>query len=85
MAHKIWMVCAILTLTVSHLSHAAPFIPTDDAQVLERLRTKAADPALHQLRQLRNRLADNPNDLERATQLAQRYIEYGRAEGDPRY
>ena len=85
MAHKIWMVCAILTLTVSHLSRAAPFIPTDDAQVLESLRTKAADPTLHQLRQLRNRLADNPNDLERATQLAQRYIEYGRAEGDPRY
>ena len=85
MAHKIWTVCAILTLTVSHLSHATPFIPADDAQVLERLRTKAADPALQQLRQLRNRLADNPNDLERATQLAQRYIEYGRAEGDPRY
>ena len=46
---------------------------------------KAADPALLELRQLRSRLADNPNDLERATQLAQRYIEYGRAEGDPRY
>ena len=75
----------ILTLTVSVSAIAAPFIPTDDAQVLERLRTKAADPALLELRQLRSRLAENPNDLERATQLAQRYIEYGRAEGDPRY
>ena len=76
---------AILILSVSVSAIAAPFIPTDDAQVLERLRTKAADPALLELRQLRRRLADNPNDLERATHLAQRYIEYGRAEGDPRY
>lgn len=64
---------------------AAPFIPKDDAQILEQLRTQAADPVLRELRQLRIRLADNPDDLQLATPLARRYIEYGRAEADPRY
>lgn len=64
---------------------AAPYIPANDTLVLERLRVQAGDPAIRELRALRTRLTKQPNDLPLATQLARRYIEYGRAEADPRY
>lgn len=79
------IISAAIGLSGLPYAMAAPFIPKEDTQVLEQLRTQAADPALRKLRQLRNQLADNPNDLQRAAQLAQGYIEYGRTEGDPRY
>lgn len=64
---------------------AAPFLPTDPNQVLERLPLAAADPQLRELRDLRRQLADRPNDLERALRFARRNLEIGRAEADPRY
>ena len=64
---------------------AAPYIPADDAQVLERLRAQAGDPVIRELRALRTHLTEQPDDLPLATQLARRYIEYGRSEADPRY
>ncbi|MEW6682980.1 MAG: hypothetical protein AB1451_08660 [Nitrospirota bacterium] len=62
-----------------------PFLPADDAQVLERLRTAAADPQARELRRLRAELAQHPGDLDLAVTLATRYIEQGRAEADPRF
>lgn len=64
---------------------AAPFLPTDPNQVLERLPLAAADPQLRELRDLRRQLADQPDDLERALRFARRHLEIGRAEADPRY
>lgn len=64
---------------------ATPYLPASDNQVLERLRTRPADPAARELRALRNRLAQKPRDLQLATGLAKRYIEQGRLEADPRY
>ncbi len=64
---------------------AEPFLPADDAQVLERLRTSAADPQARELRRLRAELTRNPRDLDLAVALAKRYIEQGRAEADPRF
>ena len=63
---------------------AAPFIPKDDTQVLERLR-EPADPQARELRRLRKALAEDPENLKLAVHLARRYREVGRAEGDPRY
>lgn len=60
---------------------AEPFVPADDAVVLERL-PSAADP---ELRALRERLERQPDDLRLAVGLARRYLEIGRREGDPRW
>lgn len=64
---------------------AAPFLPTDPNQVLERLPLAAADPQLRELRDLRRQLADRLDDLERALRFARRNLKIGRAEADPRY
>lgn len=64
---------------------AAPFIPADDAQVLERLPFKPTDPGMSELMLLRVRLAQQPDSLPVAVELARRYLELGRVSGDPRY
>lgn len=63
---------------------AAPFVPQSGAEVLETLprRGNAADAAL---RRDRARLAATPRNPALAAEAARRYIERGRATGDPRY
>jgi Flp pilus assembly protein TadD len=62
-----------------------PFLPKDGSQVLETLRSTAFDPADHEIRALRARLAAEPGNLTLACQLARLCIERGRSEADPRY
>lgn len=64
---------------------AAPYLPTDDAQVLERLPDKVAAPAQRALQAWRRQLALQPADLGLALRVAHRYSELGRISGDPRY
>ncbi|HXR58155.1 MAG TPA: hypothetical protein VN747_02460 [Burkholderiales bacterium] len=64
---------------------AAPHVPKDDSLVLERLPTRAADPAAAALRRLRAVVAADPASAGAAGQLARRYFELAMAEGDPRY
>jgi tetratricopeptide (TPR) repeat protein len=64
---------------------AEPFMPTDDTQVLERLRTAPLDKQSQELRQRRAELARDPSNLKLAVDVAKSYIEQGRAEFDPRY
>ena len=66
-------------------SLAAPYVPSDDATVLERLPTRRDDPVMVELRQLRTTAASHPTDPEAAAALAHRYFELANAEGDPRY
>jgi Tfp pilus assembly protein PilF len=63
----------------------APFVPADDAVVLERLPTRANDPQARDLRDLRRQLASDPRNADLAVRLAQRYFGLTAAEGDPRY
>jgi tetratricopeptide (TPR) repeat protein len=72
--------CACVIAT----AHAAPHTPASGAQVLERL-PGGLDPARRELQGLRAALGANPNNLDLATTLAQRYIEQSRRDGDPRY
>jgi len=73
-----------LMLALAGACHATPYIPADGRQVVERLPSRA-NPVQRELQQLRAELSKNPNDVTRATALAQRYIEQARLEGDPRY
>lgn len=77
------LVCAVLL--PARETQAAPFIPTTDAQVLERLPSRATDPQARELQALRLALTRQPDDLDLAVRLAQRYFDAVAAEGDPRY
>ena len=70
------LVCAAL---------AAPYVPQDDAAVLERLPIRPGDALGRELRELRARLAARPDDPEAALNLGRRYLRLALAEGDPRY
>ena len=73
-----------LALAYAGACLATPYIPADGNRIVERLPSRAS--ALQRdLLQQRAELSKNPNDLRRASALAQRYIEQARIEGDPRY
>jgi tetratricopeptide (TPR) repeat protein len=63
---------------------AAPFLPTNDAQVLERLPSRST-PQFRDLKTLQAAAASAPGDLTRALALATAYIRASRVEGDPRF
>lgn len=63
---------------------ALPFVPADDAQVLERLPVRTA-PAQRELARLRTAAAAAPAEPATAVALADAYYALSRAEGDPRY
>ncbi len=66
-------------------SWTAPYVPADDAAVLESLPFRASDPAQRELRALRAALAASPGNADRAIALARRYFDLAQSEGDPRY
>lgn len=76
---------AAALLLAAAASPAAPFVPAADAQVLERLPARAADPRQRELRALREAWRAAPNDPATAVRLARRYVEDAAAEGDPRF
>src|SRR4051794_39450265 len=63
---------------------ATPYVPNDDAAVLERL-PERTDPSLKRLRTVRVALTKDPRNLALATSLARNAIEASRENGDPRY
>jgi hypothetical protein len=77
--------CGIAAGLLVAAAAAAPYVPTDDATVLERLPIKPADPIARELRELRARLAAQPDDLDTAVDLARRYFRLAMSEGDPRF
>ncbi|MDD5460882.1 MAG: hypothetical protein PHG00_04505 [Methylococcales bacterium] len=82
-----WAIHSMITvimLVFLPLLWAAPFVPDDDEQVLERL-PLSVNSASRELRALRNALNANPRQLDLAVKLAQRYVALGKTEADPRY
>ena len=63
---------------------AAPFVPADDAQVLERLPDRSASQ-YRVLKRLQAAAAAAPGDVGSAVALANSYYQISRSEGDPRY
>jgi tetratricopeptide (TPR) repeat protein len=63
---------------------AAPYEPAHDDIVLARIPVRSGG-ARAELRVMREALARQPQDATLAVALARRYVELGRADGDPRY
>ena len=82
---QLFAVLIAFTLLFCAGADAAPRLPGDDAEVLERLPARRDDPAMAELRRLRAALTASPADAGAATNLARRYFELAMAEGDPRY
>ena len=74
-----------LACVIVPAAQATPYLPTGDAQVLERLPFKANDPVARELAALRAALQRDPRDADVAVALGRRYYEMVAAEGDPRY
>ena len=75
--------CARAARAPGRSARAAPFVPNDDEQILERLppRTGAEWDVI---RALRAAFAADSSSAELAAELARRYLELFRVEGDPR-
>lgn len=65
-------------------SAAAPYLPTDESVVLQRV-IPNADPRLRQIRELSAALAQQPGDPSLSLELAQHQLSLGVAEADPRF
>ncbi len=72
---------ALILVLVATVAGAAPRVPTDDAEVLERVPARAELDRLAALSPGRSA----PKDLNAALALARGYIDIGRRASDPRY
>lgn len=64
---------------------AAPFTPSNDNDIVERLPTSAGDPSVRRVESLRKQLAARPGDSALRLEIARRYFDLAMAQGDPRY
>lgn len=80
-----FVLASLLGSVLAPAAGAAPFVPSSDQQVLERLPARAADPRQRELRALREQWRAAPEDPAIAVRLARRYVEEAGVEGDPRY
>jgi len=80
-------VCAAILFLLGNaaleIAFAAPFVPKDEAVILERLPPRDGE-AWDEIRALHSALARHPADARVAAELAQHYLELNRSVGDPR-
>ena len=76
---------AAILLALSGAVSAAPFIPANDNEVVERLPASASDPSVRRVESLRKQLAARPDDAPLRREIARRYFDLAMAQGDPRY
>ena len=74
----------LLTLALSAPAASEPYLPTDDAQVVERLPDQSAFE-YRDLDRLRAMATAEPGNIDAAVALADAYYGISRREGDPRY
>src|SRR5258706_9668295 len=63
---------ALALASLALVAHAAPYVPTDDVAVLERLPVRPGDPVARELRQLRSELTANPRKRDTAVRAPRR-------------
>ncbi len=83
---------AVVVLALTVIALVAPrwvaaktFVPTEDSQVVERLRERPLDRTDVEFRRARALLRTSPTSLPFALTVAQRAIDIARRDGDPRY
>jgi tetratricopeptide (TPR) repeat protein len=75
----------IAALSIAAAATAAePYIPSDTNQVLETLPRDLLS-SRDELAALRRQLADDPANIELAVDVASRFLQMGKSEGDPRF
>jgi len=72
-------------LCLSWVAHAAPFVPSDDNEIVERLPLSATDPSVRRVDSLRKQIDAQPGNTGLRIELARRYFDLAGAQGDPRY
>lgn len=77
------LLLALLLVPVGAAVRAEPFVPADDAEIVERL--PAAGLAAARERIARRQLAQRPDDAALAVRIARSGLERARASGDPRH
>jgi hypothetical protein len=80
----LWWIMVAGVASIVQVAFAAPFVPADEAQVLERLPLRAAGHD-RELDRLKAAARAAPRDVNAATALADAYYRIARTEGDPRY
>jgi Tfp pilus assembly protein PilF len=75
----------VLCLSLPMGAAAAPRLPADEGEILERLSLIRDSPQAAALRELRARVAAAPGEPGPAAALARRYFGLAMAEGDPRF
>lgn len=79
--HSAWGL-VLVSLTLSSFADAAPYAPSSDETVLEKV---AGGAQLRQFQSLRRELASNPGDVDAALKLSRAYLDAGRRNSDPRF
>ena len=74
-----------LLLLLTSAAAAEPYLPRADSQVLATVPARASDPRAREMVALRAAWRADPQDVDAAVRLAQRYFDEVAAEGDPRY
>ncbi len=77
--------CLLTSLFTTLAAQAAPFTPSNDSDVVERLPLSATDPSARRLQSLRKQLEAKPDDVALRIEIAKRYFDLSMAQGDPRY
>lgn len=78
------LICAS-SMLITSTAHAALFTPQDDNTIVEKLVDTPIGNERGEIRSLQQTLAQQANNHQLASHLAQRYIELSRRYGDPRY
>jgi predicted Zn-dependent protease len=79
------LICGFAVAGAAFTCFAAPFTPSSDAEVVEKLPATANDPSLRRVDSLRKQLAARPKDVDLRLEIARRYFDLAMAQGDPRY
>lgn len=79
------LICGCVIAGAAFSCIAAPFTPSSDSEVVEKLPATSNDPSLRRVDSLRKQLAARPQDVDLRLEIARRYFDLAMAQGDPRY
>jgi Flp pilus assembly protein TadD len=88
MVARVFRVCLVSYIFIIFAAQAVgrePFLPANGSDVIETLPSAAEPQVLKRLRNLAQRLREQPGDEQLAIQVAREYVELAKAQQDPYY